>query len=377
MKREKPYTTIIILIILLLGVLSGCSRINANPTPLPEPTRDPILEQTIENQLEGMNAFAVPIYRKATTALDQGDYETSRELYQQVLDLVPNFAAAYRRLGYIEAISNNTDLSIELLRKAVALEPDGYNQSALALSLLQRATVDDNHEAFDLSTAAVKLLPDDEQAVGAWLYSAATIEDINALRQADERLLEIAPGNPLAHYYAGLLAATDGKWEKAENELKYAQVLGIPSEAIQKLLDNGISRAAKIIRIIRWGVIALAAWFVGLLVLYLTGSILSKTMMKALNSSQPEVNIQPSPRELKVRSIYRIVVTILSLYFYISIPFVILLLLLVVAAAVYVFAIIELNSPPGSMDLGGYGVRITVCHTPFNFYASKKSPTRS
>ena len=64
--------------------------------------------------------------------------------------------------------------------------------------------------------------------------------------------------------------------------------------------------------------------------------------MKALNSFQPEVNIQPSPRELKIRSIYRIVVTILSLYFYISIPFVILLLLLVVAGAFYVFAVIEL-----------------------------------
>ena len=147
---------------------------------------------------------------------------------------------------------------------------------------------------------------------------------------------------PFAHYYAGLLAASDGKWEKAENELKVAQVLGISSETIQKLLDSGISRAARIIRIIRWGVIALAAWFIGLLILYFTGSILSKTTMKALNSFQPEVNIQPSPRELKIRSIYRIVVTILSLYFYISIPFVILLLLLVVAGAFYVFAVIEL-----------------------------------
>ena len=102
MKHSKLYAAIIILIILLMEVLSGCSRINATPTPLPQPTRDPVLEQTIENQLEAMNAFAVPIYRKATTALDKGDYETSRELYQQVLTLAPNFATAYRRLGYIE-----------------------------------------------------------------------------------------------------------------------------------------------------------------------------------------------------------------------------------------------------------------------------------
>jgi predicted TPR repeat methyltransferase len=46
-----------------------------------------------------MNPAAVPIYRDATTAGDAGDYEKSKELYQQVLSMAPNFSTAYRRLG--------------------------------------------------------------------------------------------------------------------------------------------------------------------------------------------------------------------------------------------------------------------------------------
>ncbi|MEP7135309.1 MAG: M48 family metallopeptidase [Chloroflexota bacterium] len=56
-----------------------------------------------------------------------------------------------------------------------------------------------------------------------------------------------------------------------------------------------------------------------------------------MNRTEPVPNIQVKPKERKLRSIYRTVITILSLYFYISIPFVILALLLVVGIAFYIF----------------------------------------
>jgi magnesium-transporting ATPase (P-type) len=162
----------------------------------------------------------------------------------------------------------------------------------------------------------------------------------NTVRQADEKLLQIAPNNPLGYYYAGILAAMDGKWEKAERELLISQKMGMPELTVHNALDAAVSRNARIFRLIRWGVITLVAWFLGQVVLFLTGSILSKATLKALNSSQPDLNTQISLRERKLRSFYRTVITVLSLYFYISIPFVIILLLLVVGGAFYVFSTI-------------------------------------
>ena len=74
--------------------------------------------------------------------------------------------------------------------------------------------------------------------------------------------------------------------------------------------------------------------------LVLTGIMLSKATLKALNASQADLNTQISPRERKIRSIYRTIIIILSLYFYISISFVIILLLLVVGVVFYIFGMI-------------------------------------
>jgi len=75
----------------------------------------------------------------------------------------------------------------------------------------------------------------------------------------------------------------------------------------------------------------------GLGVLFVVGVILSKATMRTLQVSGVQASLQVSPAERRIRSIYRTVITILSLYFYISIPFVILSLFLVVGGAFYVF----------------------------------------
>ncbi len=342
----KKSWLILFALILVTGLgVPGCSYLSrATTTPAPVATRDPQSEQAFETQLEGMDPQAVPVYQAATIALDAGDNAKAKVLYQQVLDLAPKFATAYRRLGYIELDSNNLDGAIELFQKALALEPDGYNQSALAYALINRANPYDAQEAFDLASAAVKALPEEEQTVVVWLLTAHAVSDVETMRQADEQLLRIAPDNSLGHYEAGLLAAYDGQWEKAEHELVLARQLGFDEQAVQAMLDNGISRYALVIRVVRLVVIAMGVWFIGLLLLFLSGSILSKATLRALASTQTDHTAQVSPKEHRLRSIYRTVITILSLYFYISIPFVILLLLLVVAGAFYIF--ISLNTIP-------------------------------
>ncbi|PWB55462.1 MAG: hypothetical protein C3F13_04065, partial [Anaerolineales bacterium] len=341
--HKKRLLGLLLVFILLMGLaLSACSYISgATPTSTPASGRDPVLEQRIEAQLEQMDSEAVPIYRQATIAMDAGDYAQAKQLYQQVLEMAPDFATAYRRLGYLESNDSNIDRAIELMQKALALEQDGYNQSALAMVLLQRAGPYDYQEAFDLASQAVQLIPEDEQAVVAWLLSASAVTDIEVMRQADERLLQVAPDNPLGHYEAGLLAANDGKWEKAERELLLSKKLGFSSVAVQSTLDSGISKYALVIRLVRLGVFAMGLWFFGFVFLFLAGAMLSKATLKTVATSQYDLALKISPKERRLRSIYRAVITILSVYFYISIPFVIVLLLLVVAGAFYVFTILH------------------------------------
>ena len=343
-KTVKPLRIFCFLIFILLA-LSGCNNSSEAVTiPSPQTTRDPNLEQDIEKQLESMNPAAVSVYREATAALDAEDYARAKELYEQVLTLAPEFSPAYRRLGYIEREFNNLTGSEELLRKAVELEPDGYNKGALAFTFYFKDTPLDLQEAFELASTASQLLPEDEEYALIWLLTAAAVNNLGAVRQADEHLLQIAPTNPFGHYFAGLVAAMDGKWEQAETELRYSQQLGMLPETVQGALDTGIARNAMMFRLLRWSVITLVVWMIGLGILYLSGTYLSKATLRALNNAQPGTDMQVKPAERRLRAIYRVVITLLSIYYYISIPFVILLVLVVVGAAFEFF--LEIGTLP-------------------------------
>lgn len=341
MRHIKPFRVFYGLAILLVLVATGCnSQPNTSATPPPAATRDPQLEQTIEQQLATLNPAAIPVYREATAATDAGDDAKAQELYEKVLGMAPNFSTAYRRLGYIALRAGNVDLAIELSRKALELEPNGYNQSALALALLEKDTTQDAVEAYELAAAAVKALPEDDQALTAWLLAAAQTNNLIAMRQATEKMLQLQPNSPASHYFAGLVAAADGEWEKAEAELLYAQQLGAPADLIQPPLEGGIARNALLFRSFRWGIVALVSWLVGFGLLFLGGIGLSKATLRAVNTAQASAQTQIKPAERRIRAIYRVVVGLLSLYYYISIPFVILILLLVVGAIFYLFLLI-------------------------------------
>jgi tetratricopeptide (TPR) repeat protein len=328
-KWIKPLSILFILITFFVLILTGCVASQQTTTETPtQATRDPVLESTLVSQLTTMNTAAVPVYQDATTALDAGDLNTAKTLYEKVSELAPNFSTAYRRLGSIYLDNNDYDSAIEQLRKAMAIEPNAYNQSALALALLSKNTPKDNQESFNLASEAAKTLPNDESTVLTWLLSSANMEDEKNIREADERLLQINPTDPYAQYFAGLISATDGKWEKAKKEMLYAQQLGMPANVVKHAMDAGISRNALLARLLRWGLIAMGCWLLGLALLYLIGMALSRATLKALRNPQPVSGTQIKPEESRIRSIYRSVVRLLSLYYYISIPFVILLLFL-------------------------------------------------
>jgi hypothetical protein len=97
-KPRNSFQMTIFLIVVFSFLLGACAN-EPVISPAPQPTRDPNLEQSIEEQLVRVNSEAVPVYREATTALDSGELEKSKDLYEQLIVMAPEFATAYRRLS--------------------------------------------------------------------------------------------------------------------------------------------------------------------------------------------------------------------------------------------------------------------------------------
>ncbi len=178
------------------------------------------------------------------------------------------------------------------------------------------------------------------------------------------------------HFYAGLIAARDGQWELAEQELLTARALGMPEDAVQAALDNGIAIQARMLRWLRRGTYAFVGWLAVLGTLFLLGVLLSRMTLAATRAPlEHQSSIAHEPRRNAkrrgggtilcissrdfawlrgfstgalagqrpagighiVRTLYRAVVIIASLYFYISLPLLILVAPAGTATFFYVF----------------------------------------
>jgi predicted TPR repeat methyltransferase len=63
-------------------------------------------------------------YEYARAAFDERDFETAADLARQVLELAPDFAAAYAMLGRSLAEQGTREDAVDALRQALALEPE-------------------------------------------------------------------------------------------------------------------------------------------------------------------------------------------------------------------------------------------------------------
>lgn len=325
---------------LCLTLILALSTVLYGVTPVAAQTgsgtqRDPKEEQAILDQLAQINPQAVPIFQEATRALDSGDYVAARQGYEKVLELAPGFSPAERRLSYVETRLGNVEAAIQHARAAVAAEPSSYNESALALALLSATDVASRREGLKYARSAVEKLPDDAQANSALLLGGLYNNDVSAIRQASAKLVVVVPNEPIGHYFNGLVAADDGQWEKAEQELLLSQQLGMGAAEVQKALnDLNISQQANQARWLRAGAYATVTWIISGVLLFAVGILLSRVTMNAVRHHERTIEYRVSRAESTVRTLYRMIIGLTSAYFYVSIPF---LILIVVAATLGIF----------------------------------------
>jgi Zn-dependent protease with chaperone function len=302
-------------------------------------------ERRIEQELESIAPAAVPLFQKATRAMDEGDSAAATQLYRQALAAAPNFPPALRRLGALLVRAGQEQEGRQLLEQAVLQQRSPENLISLATVLAyprlgERGSQTDRERALALAQEASRGYRgrDDSSYLTLAAVIALSLQRIGDFREAVAALVATYPGDISTHYFSAVVAVFDGDWIRADNELRTAERLGLPPEAIDAGLKPRVRTLATIWRVAYGIVYALLAWAVGLIVLFVSGRLLSRATLKSIQQADP--NQLTSSSDLRLRKIYRRLVGAAAVYYYVSLPFVALLVIAGAAAVIYGFLLL-------------------------------------
>jgi Zn-dependent protease with chaperone function len=282
--------------------------------------RDPEAEAAIAKQLAEIAPDAVASFQKATAAMDAGDRASAEAAFREALALAPDFPPALRRLSYVIEDRNQ---SLELARRAYALERHPYNLSAIVQSLLRFEDPVKVREVGDLAWRLFEERPEDADSLALVATAASRQGNETLFRRAAGALRRVAPDEVPTHYFTAVEAASDGDWQRAEREIERAKALGFPEEEAEAFLEGtGIRSRARAWQYARYAGYAWIAWALGLAVLTAAGVVLSRKTLKAIDQEPPSATGVPGGSIGTIRRLYAIVLALTSFYFYLSMPFV-------------------------------------------------------
>src|SRR5204863_8831603 len=79
------------------------------------------------------------------------------------------------------------------------------------------------------------------------------------------------------------------------------------------------------------------AWIAGLVLLLLLGKILSHLTLRSIERNADFSGAAVSSKELAIRRVYKMLINVAGMYYYVSLPFVIVLLIAVAGSVFYAF----------------------------------------
>ncbi len=139
----------------------------------------------------------------------------------------------------------------------------------------------------------------------------------SGFRTATETLVSKFPENKYSDYFQGIQAIKDQDWATAESALRKARAKGIPERDIGHWLKMAIDNQRWIWEYAWFGGYVLCAWLVGLLLLYLCGKMFSVITLGATERGDPA---RVSTIQATTRRIYRTLIVVAGLYYYLSLP---------------------------------------------------------
>jgi tetratricopeptide (TPR) repeat protein len=305
-------------------------------------TRNIEKEKVIWTRIEAQAPDALEDFKAATTAMDAGNFEEAARLYESVRKRAPESDDVLRRLGTSLASQGKLENGLDFLEQAVQKNRSPENLFSLAQFLAYPAEGRDGSperklRALSLAKEANRLpnTGDDSDYQLLLAQLALELDKIDEFRGVTEQLVARHPELMGSHYYNAILAATDEKWITAENEMKKAESMGLPHEVAQRFYDAGVHTRATVWHYAIYTLYLVAAWLVGLGLLFVVGKVMSRKTLHSIESTDPAAGTSSS--DVWLRKWYRSLINVAGFYYYISMPVVIFLVVAVAASITYGF----------------------------------------
>ncbi|HZF12125.1 MAG TPA: M48 family metallopeptidase [Thermoanaerobaculia bacterium] len=294
----------------------------------------------IARQLAALDPAAAALFAQANEAREKKDHQRARDLYARVHERVPTFSHAVRREGFEELSLGHREPAIALYRQALALETSAANLSSLASGLAtpvggQPVPEAERKEALDLARRATQLEPDDFFAQATLAQAALVNDDLALLQATSDRLVTLAPEEPVGYFFRSIAEASRGELDRAEASLAQAHARGLSAKEYQSLRDAIQKSRPWYSRFLGPALVFLAAWAVGFLLLFSSGWALSRATLRAAQRVPGQASGEATRGDLRLRRIYRGVLWLSCLYYWLSMPVVALLVLAAGGGALY------------------------------------------
>ncbi len=301
--------------------------------------RDLTKEQKIWDELQSIAPAAVATFKAATEAMDKSDWQEAAKLYEAVLKKAPTFDVVYRRLGYTLVEMGNRKEGMPLLETAVEMKASAANLMSLAEALAItgdkiKATAENKERAHALARQA-NAVEQNEQTLALLAGLSLELNRLSDFGEAAKALNQHYPNLMQTHYFNAIQAAENNDWIKASNEISAAEQLGLDPQTAAAMRDSGIGWRAMMWRTMYVGAVLVVAWALGLLLLFVTGKLMSAQVLRSVAEANPNETINAT--ELQLRNKYKQLIRLASIYYYISIPVVIFLVLAFAGGITYFF----------------------------------------
>jgi Zn-dependent protease len=200
-------------------------------------------DESLTAALEASNPEAALLFERANAARDEQAWKRAEALYVEVRQLVPDFFHATRRQCGVVMLQGRRDEALVLCRQALEAAETPENLTAMARVMVEAGTdseptAEEVTAGLELAWKAFRLAPADPVVLPSICVAAAAGNDLELLRAAVDGLTASAPEEMATHYFAFLLAATEGRIDDATNALERARELGLAEEAYQQLLGG-------------------------------------------------------------------------------------------------------------------------------------------
>jgi len=320
-----------ILVLVLIGALA--------PAVLAGELED--FTQRITEELRSIDEEAAAAFEQANAARDREDLAEAERLYGEVRSRQPQFFHATRRLCNVLARQGRRAESLSLCREALGAAATTENRVGLleALTTLEEGkqlTSPERAEALRLAGYLEKTEGIDPKLLPVLCQTSIAVQDLDMLRRCVRRLERETPDDLSTHYFAWVLGMSEGDFATVERALERARAAGLPEDVYQSMLAQ-VQEARPITpKLLRIGAWIGAVWLVGLLALFVVGSLLSSAALRA--ARQPPVRSgEPIGLAGGLRRAYRAVLWWSCVYYYLSIPIVLAVVVLAGGGAIYGF----------------------------------------